>query len=383
MKIGLFIDMYLPHVSGVTNHVRLYKRHFEDMGHEVFLFTFGDMDYSDDEPNVIRSKGLPWGETGWRMALSFSPEVRAIIPTLDVAHVHHPFQSGVLALGLCRRHDIPLVMTNHTRYDLYGAEYAGYVPEALRDAFIKTSLRNIMGRSQLVIAPAASIAEWLAEYCGLDSVTVVPNGIDVERFADPAERVSREELGFAEDDVVLCYTGRLGPEKNTPYLASEFARARERFPRLKLLVVGDGPSRSEAEGVLTADGVAGCARFVGMQPYERIPAYLAAADAFVTGSVSEVHPLVVLEAMSAGLPVIGVHSPGISDTVEVGVSGLLADASVPGALAEQIGALAADSELRRRLSAGARAAADAYALPRTADVVLEHYEALVSVNARG
>ena len=84
MRIGFFADMYLPHVSGVTNHIRLYKRHFEGLGHEVFVFTFGDLEYTDTEPNVIRSPGMPWGETGWRFAFALSAQARAVAETLAV-----------------------------------------------------------------------------------------------------------------------------------------------------------------------------------------------------------------------------------------------------------------------------------------------------------
>ncbi len=378
MRIGLFMDMYLPHVSGVTNHVRLYKRRYEELGHEVFLFTFGDLDYEDDEPNIIRTRGIPWGDTGWRFARWLSPEARRIIPTLDVAHTHHPFQSGVLALKECRQLGIPLVMTNHTRYDLYSDAYAGFVPRGVRHRFLRHSLARFASACDLVIAPAPSIADWLAEYCGFTGAVVVPNGIDVERFAHPAQRVERASLGFSVDDVVFCYVGRLGPEKNTEWLATEFARTARTSPRARLLVVGGGPSRGSAQSALAAAGVADRARFVGMQPYEQVPGFEATADAFVTGSVSEVHPLVVLEAMAAGLPVIGVHSPGISDTVTDGESGLLAPAVASGALAERMEAFAADTALRARLSAGARRAAEAYSLEKTADVVLAHYERLVA-----
>lgn len=377
MRIGLFVDMYLPHVSGVTNHVRLYKRHFEDLGHEVYLFTFGNLDYEDDEPNVIRSTGMPWGETGWRMAVTFSQEARQLIPTLDVAHVHHPFQSGVLALSLCRKHGIPVVFTNHTRYDLYGDAYAGFVPPTLRDGFVRTTLRSVMRRCDLVIAPAASIAQWLSDYCGFDATTVVPNGIDIARFATPTEPETRSGLGFEENDFVLCYSGRLGPEKNTELLAEEFAAAAETASRLRLLVVGDGPSRDAAWATLSEHGLSDRALFVGMQPYERVPGYLAVADAFVTASVSEVHPLVVLEAMAAGLPVIAIASPGISDTVADGVSGLLAPDAREGGLAERMRALASDQALHDQLRAGAQAAVGAYSFEHTADVVLGHYERLV------
>lgn len=370
--------MYLPHVSGITNHLSLYKRRFEELGHEVFLFTFGDLDYEDAEPNVVRSPGIPWGETGWRFALTFGAKARKIIPTLDVIHVHHPFQSGRLVEPYRRGRRIPLVFTNHTRYDLYSDAYAGYVPRTVRYAYLQRTLGGFLARCDLVITPSASIAEWLHDFTGFDAAETLPNGIDTHAFEHPTAPVDRAELGFAPSDVVFCYAGRLGPEKNTPYLAEEFARAAAQAPNARLLVVGDGPARAEAEAAVSAAGVADRAHFLGMQPYARIPDFEAAADVFVTGSVSEVHPLVVLEAMAAGLPVVAVSSPGISETVTDDVSGLLAPSAAPGELAQRMVALASDKPLRRRLADTAREHAREYSLERTADVVAARYESLLA-----
>jgi glycosyltransferase involved in cell wall biosynthesis len=383
MRIGLFADMYTPHISGVTNHVALYKRHFERRGHEVLVFTFGDTDFADAEMGVIRSPGLAWGRTGWKLATGFSAQARRLAETLDIAHVHHPFESGRLLAPLARRCDIPVVFTNHTRYDLYSDAYARLVPQAARYGYLRRSLRDFAGRCGLVVAPSASIAEWLAEFAHVPDAEVIPNGIDVAAFARPTRPVTREELGFSADDVVFCYAGRLGPEKSTAFLAEEFARTCTDAPNARLLVIGDGPARAAAEAALAAAGVSERARFLGMVPYDRVPDFEAAADAFVTASTSEVHPLVVLEAMAAGLPVVAISSPGISDTVANGESGLLARDATIGALAERMGALATDVRLRARLSAGARAAADAYSLPNTADVLLRRYEELRAGRASG
>ena len=377
MRIGFFADMYLPHISGVTNHIRLYKRHFEDLGHEVFVFTFGDLDYQDAEPRVVRSAGIPWGKTGWRFAFDLSPEARRLAETLDIIHVHHPFQSGRVVAPLARRRHIPLVFTNHTRYDLYSDSYAAFVPRAVRYAYLRAGLRRFLDRCDLAVAPAASIATWLHDFTGFDGATVIPNGVDTNAFAHPEAPVSRTELGFSESDVVFCYAGRLGPEKNTPWLADEFAAATATAPRARLLVIGDGPARAEAAAAITAAGLADRARFLGMVPYERMPDYEAAADVFVTGSVTEVHPLVVLEAMAAGLAVVAVSSPGIADTVVDGDSGLLAAGVAPGALAQRIARLATDDDLRVQLAAHAFAAAGAYSLENTADLLLKRYADLV------
>lgn len=382
MRIGVFVDMYLPHVSGVTNHIALYKRRWEDLGHEVFVFTFGDTDYRRGDPSVVRTAGLQWRRTGWRFSPRFSSKTRTLIPTLDIAHVHHPFQSGPLVRPFCREYGIPLVFTNHTRYDLYSDEYARFVPEKVRHAFVKRQLGSFTRACDLVIAPSASIAQWLGEYCDFADAVVIPNGIDVERFASPRNPVSRQELGFTDDDVIFCYAGRLGPEKNTKWLAREFVTTHREEPRARLLIIGDGPSRENAEKIIADAGATDAVRFLGMRPYETLPDLEAAADVFVTGSVSEVHPLVVLEAMAAGLPIAAVHSPGISDTVEDGVSGLLAPAPTDGALAERMIALAGDAGLRERLSSGAREAAQRYGFEQTADVVLGKFEGLVSARRK-
>ncbi len=373
----MFVDMYLPHVSGVTNHISLYKRHFEELGHEVFVFTFGHLDYADVEPNVIRSAGIPWGKTGWRFATGFGARARKLIPTLDVAHTHHPFQSGRLLVPLCQRYNLPLVSTNHTRYDLYSDAYASFVPAAVRYAYLRWQLSRFDQACDLVITPAASIATWLDEFCGFPDAVTIPNGINVERFAHPEHLTSREELGFTEDDVVFCYAGRLGPEKNTEWLAREFSHVAARCPRARLLVVGDGPSRAAASAVLDAAGLADRVKFTGMQPYDRVPGIEAAADVFVTGSVSEVHPLVVLEAMAAGLPVIAVSSPGIAETVDDGITGLLAPDTSEGSLAERMLLLAEDDTRRHALAEAARAQALSFGFDHTADVVLGHYQRLV------
>ena len=95
------VDAYKPYISGVTNYVDLNKRILEEAGHEVYVFTFGDVDYQDDEPRVIRSPGLALGDTGFYLSLRYKTQARKLLQTMDVIHVHHPFLSGRLALRYC------------------------------------------------------------------------------------------------------------------------------------------------------------------------------------------------------------------------------------------------------------------------------------------
>ena len=63
MRIGMMADAYKPHISGITNYIALNKRYLERAGHDVFVFTFGDLDHEDDESRIIRSPGLPLVDT--------------------------------------------------------------------------------------------------------------------------------------------------------------------------------------------------------------------------------------------------------------------------------------------------------------------------------
>jgi glycosyltransferase involved in cell wall biosynthesis len=195
----MFCDMYTPHLSGVTNHIRLYKAYFEGLGHEVHVFTYGNRDHVDDEENVVRSPAIAWGKTGWQAGVRLSSEARKLIPTLDIAHVHHPFLSGRVALSQCRPHDIPVVFTNHTRYDIYSDAYAWYLPRAPRMAFLKRYLSRFASDVDLVIAPSAGVREWLCDFGITCDALLMPNTIDTEPFTHPADIAERSQFGFAED----------------------------------------------------------------------------------------------------------------------------------------------------------------------------------------
>ncbi|MCL2882519.1 MAG: glycosyltransferase [Coriobacteriia bacterium] len=381
MRIGLFADAYLPYISGVTNHIRLYKRYFEEQGHEVYLFTFGNRNYPDDEPNVIRSLALPWGKSGWSFSMVYGKEARDLLPTLDLVHVHHPFQSGRMMLPYVKRYDLPLVFTNHTRYDIYSDAYGSLIPQAPRYAVLASMLKSVVVASNLVICPSASIAQWLADFADYPLAVTIPNGIDIEAFAHPHPGAySREQLGIAADDVVFCYVGRLSPEKNTDYLFDEFLRAARDLPQAKLLVIGGGKDLDACRERALESSHSDQVIFTGELPYNELPALEALADVFVTGSVSEVHPLVVLEAMAASLPVVAITSPGIADTVIEGVCGLLGAAPEPGELSDNLVRIARDASLRAHLSEGALACARQYSLDNTAGKVLEHYEQVIAAH---
>jgi glycosyltransferase involved in cell wall biosynthesis len=377
MRIGMLADIYKPHVSGITNYLTLNKTYLEKAGHEVFIFTFGDENYPDTETNIIRSQGLPLTDTGYYLGLSYKAQARKLLYSMDIVHVHHPFVSGALALRYCRPRGIPIVFTNHTRYDLYAQVYMPILPDIVGETIIQAYLPPFCRACDLVIAPSEGLRQVLLRL-GVDApMEVVPNGVNLKPYAKITHKVDRSPLGFQPEQVVLAYVGRLGPEKNLPFLLRSFAGTAAAYETVRLLLIGDGPERDNLQDLVHNLNIDEKVHFTGMVPYEELPGFLASADAFVTASVTEVHPLSVIEAMATGLPVLGIISPGVSDTIEDRVTGFLASDDLAAFTAKMV-LLVTDGELRGKMGEQARLASNKYDINRTTQLMIERYTRLVN-----
>jgi len=374
MRIGMMTDLYKPHVSGITNYISLNKQYLEQAGHEVFIFTFGDLDHPDEETNVIRSPGLPLVDTGYSLNFRYSRKAKVLLQTMDLVHVHHPFLSGRLALNYCRPLHIPVVFTNHTRYDLYAQAYLPLLPEEISASFLQTYMPPFCTAVDLVVSPSPGMADVLRKLGVTCPIEVVPNGVELDRYQQTCEDC-RAEFGFTAEDILLIYSGRLGPEKNVDFLLRAFAGVVEAVENVHLLIIGGGPEVETLKILAAETGLAERIHFFGMVAYERIPQYLAMGDVFVTASVTEVHPLSVIEAMATGLPALGIHSVGVGDTIEDGRTGLLAS-QTQAAFAAKLTRLCLDRSLRRKMGLAARKASNKYAIERTIQIMQTHYERL-------
>lgn len=376
MRIGMMSDTYKPHVSGITSYIDLNKRALEDLGHEVYVFTFGDLEYRDDEPRVIRSPGVPLADTGFYLSLRYKTAARKLLQTMDVVHVHHPFLSGRLALSYCRRKQIPIVFTNHTRYDLYAQARLPLMPQEVSQSLLQAYMPDFCDAMDLVISPSEGMKKVLRQYGVESHIEVVPNGANLKPF-QTAKPLPRADFGFTDDDILLVYAGRIAPEKNLEFLLQAFAGVARAIPNAYLLIVGGG-QKDHMEELKPIPGelrIADRVRFTGMVPYAQLPSHLAMCDAFVTASVTEVHPFSVIEAMATGLPIMGIDSPGVGDSVTDGVSGLLSTKDIASFTAK-LTLLCLDRNLQKQLGAEAQKASGQFSIERTTKIVLGHYSRL-------
>jgi len=376
MRIGMMADAYKPYVSGITTYIDLNKRYLEKAGHEVYVFTFSEPDHKDNETRIVRSPGLPLADTGFFLSLKYSREAKKLLQSMDVVHVHHPFLSGRLALHYCRPGQIPVVFTNHTRYDLYAQAYLPLLPGEISEGLLRAYMPSFCEAVNLVVSPSPGMEKILRELDVEIPIEIIPNGVELMRFIQ-AEPLSRAEYGFNEDDILLIYTGRLGPEKNLDFLLQAFAGLVQAVENMRLLLIGDGPMKTELQRLASNLQIREVVHFAGQIPYDKMPGYLAMCDAFVTASVTEVHPFSVVEAMGAGLPVMGVTSPGVGDSVEDGRTGFLSTKHLP-AFTAKLTRLCLQKHIRQKMGQAARKASKKYDIELTTQKMTEHYERLAS-----
>jgi glycosyltransferase involved in cell wall biosynthesis len=267
-----------------------------------------------------------------------------------------------LAMHL-RRHHVAVVHTHNPHALIYGAPAAhlsgavaihskhGMNPDRPRRLWLRRNAARFVD-AYVAVTPALKTAAIASGDCERSRLHVISNGIDVNRFAPnpAARREVRSELGISDDAWVVCTVGRLAEEKNQGALVDAMAPLLDQ--RRRLVIVGDGPARSTLREQL--DGM-DRGHFVCMTgargDVERL---LAAADVFALTSRTEGLPLVLLEAMATGLPVVSSAVGGIPDVVEHRATGLLFEAGALEPLRRQLDWLSMDAPLSRQLGRAAR-----------------------------
>jgi glycosyltransferase involved in cell wall biosynthesis len=210
---------------------------------------------------------------------------------------------------------------------------------------------------------------------------VIRNGVDAELFRPPPERdVLRRRLGFAADDLLVGTTGRLEEVKNQQLLIEAAARLVPKYPRLRIVLVGDGGRRAALEELRGRLGLERRVVFAGA--CDDVPAWLGVLDVFALPSHAEGTSVALLEAMAVGLPVVATRVGGSPDLVEDGACGRLTPPGDADALARALDGLLASPQLRREYGGAARArACERHTVERTVADYRTLYESLAPTPA--
>ena len=333
MRIALFTETYLPYISGVVTHVKLLKDGLEKLGHTV-LVVAADPDtrhhYIRDGVLHCPAKTLkriydyglaaPYSRRRLKMIREFNP---------DIIHIHTEFGVGLSAIHIAKALRVPLVYTLHTMYD----EYIYYIaPRQLVPMMTRIShryFRLFAKRATEITGPSQKCTEYIQNDCKLNrSVNVIPNPVELDKFqpeniTEEQKIAFRKKYGIADDEMLICFCGRIGREKSVDVLLDYWAETVKPEDRMRLIIIGDGPCKQELEEQASRLGISNMVTFTGSVPNNELPPYYASCDLYVTASLSDTNSISMLEAMATGLPVVHRYDKLNEGQVRTGVNGYI------------------------------------------------------------
>jgi len=369
MRIALFTETFIPKVDGIVTTLCQTVRQLTSMGHEVLIFAPAGGFEEYEHARIVGMKGRPFALYPQLTLALPRASMRGAIAEFkpDLLHVADPALLGIAALyyGGGRNGGamhLPLVVSYHT--DL--PKYLHYYGLGFLESSIWPILRSRHNRATVNLCTSVAMFEQLQSH-GIVNVALWPGGVDSDRF-DPARRCSamRTRLSAGHpDDPLLVYVGRLSAEKGIEQLRPIL----EALPGARLALVGDGPHRKALEHHFAGMPVF----FAGFLHGDELAAAYSSSDVFVMPSRTETLGLVVLEAMSSGLPVVAVRAGGIPEMIEDGVSGYLFDDESEAI--EAIRDLLHSPERRAAVGECARAHSCRHSWKAATNLLLDHYRA--------
>jgi glycosyltransferase involved in cell wall biosynthesis len=345
-RIGQFNDSFPPVMDGVALTVRNYAYWLNKTMGTTTVVTPKVPGYVDHEPfPIIRYPSVPLlVKPPYRIGLTYldpflHKNLRA--RNFDLVHAHTPFSSGLIALSLAKKNNIPIVATFHSKFR---EDFMHFIPSpTLVNSIIRGIVRFLDSVDEVWI-PQESVAETIREYGYKGNYVVMENGTDfvatdnLKQYQESARR----QLGLLPGQKLFLFVGQLTEEKNTPFLVRAISLLKDLD--FRLIFVGVGYAKSELENLTVRLGVADKVQFLGaIYDRERLQSIYAAADLFLFPSLYDNAPLVLREAAAAQTPAVLLNGSTAGRVLEDGVNGFLSE-NTPQAYALKIREAITDPE---------------------------------------
>ena len=347
LRIAVVTETYAPELNGVAVTAARFVEGLRALDHQIQLIRPRQGAADGGAPGEVLMRGV---------AIPRYPDLKLGLPAKrslerlwsvrrpDVVHIVTEGPLGWSALRAAVKLKLPVVSDFRTNFHAYSTHYGvGWLKKT-----ILGYLRKFHNRTLCTLVPTAALRTQLSAL-GFYRLRVVARGVDTSMF-NPTRRdpALRTQWGAGPKDLVLLYVGRIAAEKNLATLIE----VHKRVPNAKMVLVGDGPLRSD----LTARYPA--LRFVGRKSGADLARHYASGDIFLFPSLTETYGNVTLEAMASGLAVVAFDYAAAAEVMRG--SGLLVPYEDNAAFVSQAAALATDSERVALLARSARPAAEGY-----------------------
>jgi glycosyltransferase involved in cell wall biosynthesis len=337
---------FLPHVGGIERVVyeqskRLMKRNFD-----LTVLTHRNYTPSRYVYDGIKVRCYDALNVGFRLGIPYPiPNVTSLQPFLEcvksstLIHAHgHPYLSSLAAAKLAHRYCKPFVLTQHNTFIEYNSIWDAV--ENVND--LAVGKQTLKAAQKIIVVSKAT--QRYVQQLGADpqKIDLIYNGVDLNRFKPlPHARADmRKKLGISEDAVVAATVRRLVFKNGVDTLLECAQLTTRQNPRLVYLVIGKGPDFDAVKVRIAQIGLERNFVLAGFVSDEDLPKFYNAADFFILPSKSgEGLPLVALEAMACGLPLVATDVGGIGEVMVRGF-GAIVPPNNPQAMAEASEAMA-------------------------------------------
>lgn len=377
MKIALVSPYDWSYPGGVRSHIEHLAAELRVRGHHVRILTpASGLAGREVEYGIYKlGTAMPVHFNGSVARIALTPPVKYDLPRImeregfDVVHVHEPFASAltVAALKFANQRRIATVATFHASSNRRTSP--AVMAYALTSPFLRPSFAQIDG----AIAVSEAAREHVARFFEAD-FTIIPNGIDLERYSGKAPRLPQ----FDDDKRNVLFLSRMEPRKGLRYLLKAIPLVREQtaqgeLPPVRFILAGDGPERLQYQKYVYRNGWEDVI-FTGYVTDSEKPAYFASADVYCAPSTgNESQGIILLEALASGVPVVASDIPGYRTVITGPEVGLVTPPRDAERLAWTLCHVLRDEDLRARLSAQGRAHAQQYGWEHVTNAVEQVY----------
>ncbi len=388
MKIVISTDIYYPMINGVAVFSRNLAAGLKKRGHKVMVLApsiDGDFKIEKDPEYgfvVVRLKStkihlypdqinkvpeakdflgikLPklFYKNGLHVSLNCYSAITEVLDEFqpDIIHDQTPGPVALAVFRYAKKHDIPLVSTDHAYPDnlTQQLKLPGIAKKPINSMMNKYFV-SFLKRSEYATMPTEqAVADLIPQKRKPFKVPVVAisNGIDLSRFSKgKADKEIYKKYNLPKTAPIVLFVGRVDPEKSLDILMSAFIKVHEKVPEAHLVVVGDGTARPKLEAQIEKAGLSNQAHFLGRIVGDDLPQLYRTGTVFAITSKTETQSIVLMEAMASGLPCVAVKAGAIHELVKNNKNGYLCEADNVNDVARGIVKILTNSERREAMS---------------------------------
>ena len=381
MRVAIFSDNFYPELSGIADSVLALGKELAKRGHQVCYFApaYGPADYAKanlpvgelelgENIKIVRLWSLPIknSPTGQgRLVLPFVLSYRALRDFApDIIHINLCSFLGLDAILFAKVSKIPILGTSHTPI----TEFIKYFPIRAKwfDVILNHFVAWFYNRANFVTGPSQFIFDEMKRYGFHRTGQPMSNLIDVSNFT-PVTKEKKAELKkeFQLSDHVVLYAGRLAEEKHIDVIIWAIKTVQEKFPDVNLVVTGHGAGEFALKSLVKELNLEKNVKFTGTVPWAKLILFYQVSDIFAIASTAETQSISMLQAMSAGIPVVAVRAGALPEYVSAD-NGYLFEIGDFATLAERLIYLFNNEKERDRLGQGGVVTAGRYSIKEIA-----------------